>query len=390
MLTFLGYNVGVLLPNEHRDFLSMPNDNPIMNRLPLFIILTLLIILVAYTQWPEIEQEKQKFQRIISVKVTTAKLAEFKDSIEAIGTARANEKVFITSKYSDLIDKISFNDGQLVKQGDVLVRLNNQEEQAKVNELEANLSESIAQLKRFQELLSSKATSKSLVDQQEAKTKAISAQLKSARTKLNDLIIKAPFDGVLGFREVSLGAYIDAGSIITSLDDLSTIKVDFDLPERFLPTIKLGQSVIAINSAYQKQKFAGKVSSIDTRINPVTRSLKVRAEIPNKNLALRPGMLLNIEIVRQVETLLQLPESSIIPIEDKHYVFSVINNESSEPSVTRKSITIGRRLPGVVEVIGGINERELVVIEGALKLRDGARVKVINQIQTANNAGEAK
>lgn len=372
----------------------MPNDNPIASRLPLLIILFLLVGLVVYIQWPKVEQEKQKYQRIVSVKVTTAKLAEFKDSIEAIGTARANEQVLITSKYSDLVEQIFFNDGQLVKQGDVLVRLNNQEELAKVSELEANLSESMAQLNRFRELLNSKATSKSLVDQQEAKTKAIAAQLESARTKLNDLSIKAPFDGVLGFREVSLGAYINSGSVITSLDDLSLIKVDFTLPERFLPTIKVGQTITALNSAYKNQQFIGVVSSIDTRINPITRTLKVRAEIPNKNLALRPGMLLNIEVVRQVETLLQLPESSILPIDDQHLVFIVEGDNAEEQTAIRKRIVIGRRLPGVVEVLEGINENDLVVIEGALKLSNDTKVKVINSLESQTQAqiikGEAK
>lgn len=366
----------------------MPNDNPIANRLPLFIILFLLVGLVVYIQWPKAEPKEQQYQRIVSVKVTTAKLAEFKDSIEAIGTARANEQVLITSKSSDLVEQISFHDGQLVKQGDVLVRLNNQEELAKVSELEANLSESMAQLKRFQDLLYSKATSKSLVDQQEAKTKAIAAQLQSARTKLNDLSIKAPFDGVLGFREVSLGAYINTGSVITSLDDLSLIKVDFNLPERFLPTIKVGQTITALNLAYKNQQFIGNISSIDTRINPVTRTLKVRAKIPNENLALRPGMLLNIELVRQVETLLQLPESAIIPIGDKHFIFVVNGENPADQIATRKSITIGRRLPGVVEVIEGVDPNELIVIEGALKLRDGAKVKVINQLENSRLAGE--
>lgn len=368
----------------------MSNDHPIVNRLPLFMILSLLVGIVIYIQWPEDDAEEAVYQRIVSVKVTTAKLNEFKDSIEAIGTTRANEKVFITTKYADLVDKIYFNDGQLVKKGDVLIRLNNQEELAKVSELEANLSESVAQLKRFQDLLSSKATSRSIVDQQEAKTKAIAAQLQSARTRLNDSIIKAPFDGVLGFRDVSVGSYIDAGSVITSLDDLSVIKVDFDLPERFLPTIKLGQSITALNSAYKNQKFVGKITSIDTRINPITRSLKVRAIIPNDNLALRPGMLLNIVLVRQVEMILQLPESSIIPIEDKHFVFAVESYSDEEKVAVRKRVTIGRRLPGVVEIVDGISEQELIVIEGALKLRDGAKVKMINPPENNNVEGDVK
>lgn len=368
----------------------MSTDNTIMSRLPLFIILFFLVGLVIYIQWPETEQKAQKFQRVVSVKTATVKLAEFKDTIEAIGTARANEQVLITSKYADFVEKLFFDDGQLVKKGDVLIRLNNQEELARVNELEANLSESMAQLTRFQELLNSKATSKSLVDQQEAKTKAIAAQLHSARTKLNDLSIKAPFDGVLGFREVSLGAYINAGSIITSLDDLSLIKVDFTLPERFLPTIKLGQSVRALSTAYKNQQFLGKISSIDSRINPVTRTMKVRAEIPNENLVLRPGMLITIEVVRQVETLLQLPESAIIPIENKHFVFVISEGKDQSQTAIRKSITIGRRLPGIVEVLGGIKENEQIVTEGALKLRDGINVTVVNQLGHAESGGEAK
>jgi len=350
------------------------NTSAFTRRLPLFIILAILLALITYLQWPEARQEKSTFKRVVSVKMVPVVLAEFIESVEAVGTARANEQVVITSKYSDLVDEVYFDDGQKVNKGAVLVKLNNQQELAKVNELKANLSESKAHLKRLSELLVSRATSKSIVEQQEAKTKAIEAQLVSAKAKLNNLTIRAPFSGVLGFREVSKGAYIDSGSAITSLDDISVIKVDFHLPERLITHIHVGQKVSAGNTAYRDRKFVGKITAIDSRIDSSTRSIKVRAIINNKALKLHPGMLLNISVLLQVENILQLPESSIIPIENEHYVFL----EEAGKAV-RKSIKIGRRHPGVVEVLSGLVEGEKVVVEGALKLRDGSEVSVIGQ-----------
>lgn len=343
-------------------------------RLPLLLLLSVLIGLVTYLQWPESVVTKEKHQRVVSVKTATIAQADFVDAIEAVGTARANEQVLITSKYSDLVDDISFQDGDVVKKGDILVRLNSREEAAKVKELQANLAESVAQLNRFQDLFTKKATSKSIVDQQEAKTKAISAQLLSAKIKLNDLTIKAPFSGMLGFREISLGALIDVGDVITSLDDLDIIKVDFAIPERYLTTVSIGQTIEATNVAYQTQVFYGKVTSIDSRIDSVTRTLKVRAEIPNKKHKLRAGMLLNINIIRNVEQILQVPESAVIPIEDKHFVFVVEAKQA-----LKKQLHIGRRQHGFVEVLGGVDAGTEVVIEGALKLRDGSSVNVLEK-----------
>ena len=353
----------------------------ISSRLPLLFILAVLVGLVTYLQWPEAEKEKSKYKRVVAVKMTPVVLAEFIESVEAVGTARANEQVMITSKYSDLVEDVFFEDGQKVKKGAVLVKLNNEQELAKVNELEANLSESKAHLKRLSELLASRATSKSLVEQQEAKTKAVEAQLVSAKARLNDLTIRAPFSGVLGFREVSKGAYIDAGNTITSLDDLSVIKVDFHLPERLLTHLHVGQQISAQNTAYKAKKFIGKITAIDSRIDSSTRSIKVRANISNKAQKLHPGMLLNISVLLQKENILQLPESSIIPIENTHYVFT-----EKDGKAIRKAINIGRRHPGVVEVISGLIEGEQVVVEGALKLRDGSAVSVIGK--ESNDADE--
>lgn len=350
----------------------MSNMKTIKTRLPLVIILGLLVALVVYLNLPTKENEKQRRQRVVAVKMAQATSAPFRDVVEALGNTKANEQVLITSKYADVVDEVSFSDGQIVSKNDILVRLNSQEEAAKVKELEANLAESVSQLNRFQDLLSKKATSKSQVEEQEAKTKAISAQLLSARTKLNELTIKAPFDGVLGFREISVGAYVKAGDIITSLDDLSLVKVDFSVPERFYTTMAIGQTVEADSVAYQGQSFIGKIASIDPRIDPITRTVKVRAEISNPEFKLRPGMLLHIKVERRVDTVLQVPESAIIPIEDKHFVFVAIDGKAQ-----RKTVTVGRRKPGVVEVTSGLVDGESVVVEGALKLRDGTNINVL-------------
>ena len=348
-------------------------SSPIKNRLPFIVILSLLAVLIAYVNWPEAQQSKEQSQRIINIKTAQAKVAEFKDVIEALGNARALEQVLITSNHSDIVDEVTFDDGAIVSKGDILVRLNNQEEAAKVKELEANLAESVAQLNRYQDLLTKKATSKSQVDQQEAQTKAIAAQLLSARTKLNELTITAPFDGVLGFREVSVGAYIESGEVITSLDDLSKVKVDFSVPERFYTTIAIGQTIEATNTAYGDKVFTGQVISIDPRIDNATRMVKVRAEVPNPDYLLRPGMLLSIHVERSVEQVLQVPESAVIPIEDRHYVFVIVDDKAQ-----RKQVMVGRRKPGMVEVTQGLVDNEAVVIEGALKLRDGTLVNVVN------------
>jgi membrane fusion protein (multidrug efflux system) len=346
----------------------------LVSRLPLFIIIIVLISLIAYLTWPEKQVEKSQYKRFVAVKMTPVILTDFIESVEAVGTASANEQVKITSKNSDLVDEVYFSDGEKVKKGELLVTLNNQEEHAKVSELSANLLESQAHLKRLSDLLLSNATSMSLVEQQVAKTKAIEAQLLSAQARLNDTSIRAPFAGVLGFREISRGAYIDAGTIITSLDDLSQIKVDFYLPERLFTKINIDQKITAFNTAYDEKAFVGKVIAIDSRIDPKTRSMKVRAIIANPSGKLRPGMLLNISVLLQIEKIFQLPESAIIPIEDKHYVF-VVNEEKA----LRKRIEIGRRHPGFVEISSGLIEGELVVVEGALKLRDGTAVTIIDQ-----------
>lgn len=350
----------------------------IFSRLPLLILVLLLAALVAYLSWPEPQAERKKHKRIVAVQVEQVVNAEFKDVIEAIGTSTAAEQVTITSKYADIVESVNFVDGQQVKKGKVLVTLNSEEEQAKVSELQANLAESVAQFERFQDLLKSKATSKSVVDQKEAQVKAIAAQLKSASVKLDYLTIRAPFDGILGFREISAGAYVSAGDSITTIDDLSIIKVDFSIPERYLARLSAGQLVTASTVAYKGESFSGEVISIASRLDAITRTVKVRAAIKNDQLKLRPGMLIKVHLERANTLALQVPESAVIPIEDDHFVYVV-----EDKKAVKKRITLGKRQPGKVEVVAGLAEGEQVVIAGALKLRPGSDVSIIGQEQVA-------
>ncbi len=341
-------------------------------RLPAILTVIFFIALIGYLLWPATQQDSQYQARVTKIRAAEAALAEFKDTVEALATTRANEQILVTTKYADVVKQLYFEDGQSVSKGEVLVQLDRQEEQAKVRELEANLEEAVVQLNRLQDLLKNRATSKSQVDQQEATTKAIRAQLTNARIRLNDTTIKAPFNGVLGFRQVSVGAYLVPGDVITSLDDISQMKLDFAVPERFLPTIAVGQPINATSDAYGEQLFEGKITSISPRVDPVTRTLSVRAEINNQQGLLRPGMLLKLKIVRQVESVLQIPESALIPIEERQYVFIV-----KQDIAKRQEVKIGRRQPGFVEILSGLQPSDQVVTEGTLKIRDGSQVTLL-------------
>ncbi|WP_185962595.1 efflux RND transporter periplasmic adaptor subunit [Thalassomonas sp. M1454] len=341
------------------------------SRLPLLFLSALLIGLVTYVQWPETESEKKRYQRIVTVKTAQVIDAEFSDEFEALGTSLANESVIITSQRSDIVEQVLFNDGDIVKKGQILVELRKEAEQANVRELQANLKESSAQLTRYNELRKQDVASIAQLEEQQAKTESIQARLKNVQAELAKLTIKAPFDGQLGFRNVSVGSSVKNGDVITSLDDLSTIKVDFFIPEQYLPTIKVKQVINSRNVAYPGVTFKGIISSISPRIDAKTRMVKVRALLPNDEGKLRPGMLMAITIKRKVEHVLQLPETAVIPFEDSHFVF--LNNDGV---VARTPIVIGRRKPGVVEIISGLNAGDEVVTEGALKLRDGSSIKV--------------
>ena len=340
----------------------------------MWLLLAVLIGLAAYLFYPQEQGSNGARQnKAVPVKTAIVSIEPYTESIYALGTAQANEAVEITASSSDYIDSVMFDDNQLITQGQPLVTLRSQEEMARVTELKATLNEQKRQLQRFHDLAKENATSESLLDEQASRVKVTEAQIEVAKTRLNELSIAAPFGGVLGLRQVSPGSYVTPGSVITTLDDISLIKVEFSIPEKYLPDLAQGQTIYATTQAWGDEIFNGSVLSIDSRVDPATRSVRLRAGIKNEAMKLRPGMLLDINIEKSTENTMIIPEKALIPQQDKQFVFVV----DTDNKVSKIEVKTGRRQPGFVEILSGLKEGQQIVIEGAMRIRNGSTVKAV-------------
>ncbi len=257
--------------------------------------------------------------------VTTTAVASkpWSDAIEALGTARANESLLVTAKVTETVVRVNFEDGDLVEAGDVLVDLSGRAEVAGLEEAAAAYREAQKQYARQQQLTAQKLIPASQLDAQRATLEATRARLDATRARLSDRVITAPFAGVLGFRRVSPGTLVTPGTTIASLDDISVIKLDFAVPESFLAALAVGQTVSARSAAWPDREFIGTVRTIDSRIDPVTRAVTLRAEIPNPERGLRPGMLLTLRVFQPERQALVVPEISVIQVAREAHVFRV-------------------------------------------------------------------
>lgn len=312
---------------------------------------------------------------VIAMPVATV---DFPYRLEALGTTLANESVELSSKVSETVTAIRFEEGQDVSAGQVLVELHNAEAVANVGEAKAQLADSRTQLRRAQNLLEKRAIPESEVERLSAQVDAAAARLLAAEARLADTVIRAPFSGRVGLRRISVGTLLTPGSTIATLDDIATMKVDFSVPETHLAPLRPGLPVSARSVAFPGQEFSGTVTSIDTRIDPVTRSILVRAVLPNDERLLKPGMFLNVDVINRERRSLVLPEQAIVPERDEQFVFVV-----ADGTAEKRRVVTGRRRPGQVEIVEGLREGELVVVEGTQKVEQGTAVRVLEPDRTS-------
>jgi membrane fusion protein (multidrug efflux system) len=305
----------------------------------------------------------------VSVVTAEAALGDLGLEIEAIGNAVANESTEITSRTLNTVTAVRFTEGQLVKKGQVLVEFDSVQARAELAAAEAALAESRSQFNRSRELFSTQALSQSQLDQLEATLKSNEARVTTAKSRVDDTIIRAPFAGRMGFRRISLGGLVSPGTVIGTLDDSSVMKLDFTIPQTYMFAVQPGLPITAQIAGVPDQSFTGKVTTLDSRVDPVTRSIVVRAELPNPKGILKPGMFMTAKISGGPTQALLIPEGAIVPEQGKSFVFVV-----KDGVATKREVSLGHRKPGQVQVTQGLQNGERVIVEGTQNVRDGIQV----------------
>ena len=314
-------------------------------------------------------------QAATPVFVTDIKQQDFVDEIAALGTLQANENVDLTSSVTERITKINFESGQRVKQGDVLIEMDFSEEEALLAEERSVLAEAERQVARLKPLIKRGATSQSTWDAAQLEAQTSRSRIAAIESQIQERRIIAPFDGKLGLRNVSVGVMAQPGTLITTIDDDTVMKLDFSVPEVYLPAIKEGGKISASAKAYPDETFEGTVESIDSRVDVVTRAISVRALLNNDDRKLKPGMLMRVQLYKDPRKAIVVPEEAIVPKGDKNYVYTV-SQDAEEGTASMVQVELGSRQKGIAEVLSGLEEGDQVVTHGTIRLQDGARIVV--------------
>lgn len=299
----------------------------------------------------------------------------FKDDIEALGTLHANESVVLMSTVTERVKAIHFEDAQRIKKGTLLLEMEIEEELAAQQEQKAILLEARKQVKRYTPLIASGSVAKTNLDNAKLEVSTARARIYAIKSQIQERRIVAPFDGVIGLRDISVGAILDSGTPIATIHDDSVMKLDFALPSLYLSTLKKGIKIKATTDAFPKELFHGKIAHIDNYVDPVTRTITVRALIDNLDHRLKPGLLMHVILQTNVRQTLVIPEEALVPYGEKNFVLAVIEKEKIK-TVQKGEVKIGVRAPGKVEVLSGLVEGDQVVIHGSMKAKPGKPIVI--------------
>jgi len=313
--------------------------------------------------------------RAAAVSQTSVISRPFVDRIEVLGVAKGRQSVTITSNTTEMVTAVRFSDGQRVGKGQILVELKAGEEDAGIIEAQAQLAQADRAYRRWKTLADQGIAPRATAEQYQAAAETARASLTAAQSRKLDRVIRAPFSGVVGLTDVTAGTLIQPGSAIVSLDDTSTIRVDFRVPDRYLPVMREGSAIAARPDAYPGEVFNGRIALLDSRIDPATRAITARAEFPNPSGRIKPGMMMRVTIDHGGRDAVAVPEASIQVEGDQAYVF-VIASKGDGQAARKQAVDVGVTQDGFVEITGGLKAGERIVADGLNRIQDGQAVTV--------------
>jgi len=314
----------------------------------------------------------------LPVKAAPATHATLNVEVTAVGTLRADETVMVRPEIAGRVETIHFREGQKIRQGEPLVTLDQEEYQAQLASSAAQLALEQSSYRRLQDMDRQQLASQQNLDEAKAKLDTARAQQELNRVRLSKTVIRAPFDGMIGLRKISPGAYVKPGDDIVALESLGAMKLDFRVPETYLARLAVDQRLAARVDAYPEQRFEGTIYAIEPALDEETRTVLLRARLPNPDNKLRPGLFARVSLIlERRENTLVVPEQAIVPVGQTTFVYRVADGKA-----VMTPVKLGLRRPGLVEILEGLSAGDLVVTDGQLKIRDGAAVQVLPPTET--------
>lgn len=310
--------------------------------------------------------------QVVAIPATRQPVTE---SLSLIGSLAANEQIELKAETDGTVEKINFDEGEPVEAGRLLVKLDDTKARAQLAEAKANYALSKGNYDRAKQLLNDKLISQQEFDQTAASFSANEAAVALQERQLKDTAIAAPFKGIVSARLVSPGQVITRNTTLTWLVDLDPLKVEVNVPERFLSQVLPGQKLALKVAAWPQRTFTGTVYFASPYVNPDTRTMLIKARVPNSDAALKPGMFAGLELTLNVRTnALVVPEAAINQVlEGGRAMVMVVNSESK---VEVRQVKVGMRLESKVEITDGLSDGDQIIVEGLQKIAPGMPVKL--------------
>ncbi len=310
----------------------------------------------------------------VAVETARVEATTWTQTVRAVGSLSSKDSVVLRPEISGRIAEILFEEGRQVSQGAELIRLDSVIAQAELEQAEAALGLAQSQFNRATQLTSKGFISKQARDESSSEFKVKQADVSLARAQLDKTVIRAPFDGLIGLRQVSVGDYVGPGQDLAPLESIDPLNVDFRVPEQYLGQVKVGSRITLRFDALPDVTRDGEVGAISPLIDVGGRSILLRAHVPNDDGLLRPGMFARVSLKFEDHEALVVPEAAIAPSGETSSVYRV-----EDGRVARIDVVLGVRRDGLVEVMGGLDEGDDILISGLQKVSDGTAVRVLDE-----------